>query len=332
MSPVARRAALFNVSSNVTFFKACHSCQQSKLKCDGNMKECSRCKILGLICTYKVSTAKVGRPSKSQKKRNKENFVSNPNALQLSERDYLLNQYQLLINEPESLIRNLNYQILETAWLWKWSQGIDFPRSPGSSMCTNDVLGVIIGKVSSLCVNERISKGYPQVSQDEESRLLSKDYMRNPMRSVTYIQAIVLINLWFRNFPFPTVLNRIALIQGYIDGQTHPLLYSAMFALALFLPDTTLYHELLRRKLSSIFLKYAASLTQEESYSFPSLINLQAFYILAVLLTLRGYLQSAQEIMNRAWRMAFELRIHEQDDSEFDMELDPLSRELRNNI
>ncbi|KAL1917131.1 uncharacterized protein VTP21DRAFT_4787 [Calcarisporiella thermophila] len=315
------------------FFKECNSCQHSKLKCDGNMKECSRCKILEVKCTYKVSTAKVGRPSKSQKKRNKENFMSDSNALGLITQGHLLSQYQLLINEPESLIRNLNYQILESPWRWKWSQGIKFPRSPACSMMTNDVLGVIIGKMSSLCVNERISKGYPQVSQDEESRLLSKDYMhKNPMRSVTSIQAIVLINLWFRNFPFPTVLNRIALIQDYIEGQTHPLLYSSIFALALILPETTLYHELLRRKLSTIFLAFAAALTRDETYNSPSLINLQGFYTLAVLLTFKGYLQSAQEIMNRAWEMAFKLRIHEQDNSDFDMELDPLSRELRNNI
>ncbi|KAL1916610.1 uncharacterized protein VTP21DRAFT_5314, partial [Calcarisporiella thermophila] len=333
MSHIVRRLSLYSSASNFTYFKACYSCQQRKLKCDGNMNGCFRCKLLGTQCIYKVSTANVGRPSKSQKRCRKQNSVSASKALRASKQDFLLGQYRMFIREPENLIHNLNYQIVKSPWRWKWSQGIHFPRSPACSLCTNDVLGVTIESMSALCVNERIGNDYPQVAQNEERHMLSKDFMqKDPMKSLPTVQAIVLINLWFRNFPFPTVVNHIALIQDYIEGQTHSLLYSSIFALAISLPETPFYHESLRRTLSSLFLEYAISSTNKEAYNTSSLINLQSFYILAVTLTYRGYLYSARAILSSAWRMAFDLRIHEQDNKDFDIELDPISRELRNNI
>ncbi|KAL1917116.1 uncharacterized protein VTP21DRAFT_4772 [Calcarisporiella thermophila] len=319
--------------NNFNFFRACHLCQQRKLRCDGNMNECTRCKALKEQCVYKVTTAKVGRPSKSQKRCRKQNIASDTKAPRLTMQDSLLCQYRVLIEEPEKLINNLNYQITENPWRWKWSQAIHFPRSPAYSMCTNDVLGVIIEKMSALCVNEKIEKDYPQVVKEEARLFLSRDFMRKDlMKFLTAIQATVLINLWFRNFPFPTVLNRVALIQDYIKGQTHSVLYSSIFALALSLPETAFYHESLRKTLSSLFLEYAASSTQDKAYSSSSLINLQSFYILAVTLTYRGYLHSARGFLSRAWKMVFELRIHEQDNKDFDIELDPISREQRNFI
>ncbi|KAL1920346.1 uncharacterized protein VTP21DRAFT_1492 [Calcarisporiella thermophila] len=121
------------------------------------------------------------------------------------------------------------------------------------------------------------------------------------------------------------------MIQNYCENRYDPLLYSVVFAMVLYNMGIPLFNQTRLGTPGSVFTEYALALLEHETPE-ANLTKLQGILLLGAHLTFIGRCNKGIPLLAMAWKMIFELRIPEQDSEHFDIKLDPIERELRNNI
>ncbi|KAL1915991.1 uncharacterized protein VTP21DRAFT_5995 [Calcarisporiella thermophila] len=215
-------------------------------------------------------------------------------------------------------------------WNRPWAKSIEFKRFPGLYFSQDDHLGILIEKMSSLCVGESVKKSFPRfveraVKIEQSASLFAR---RDPLKSINMSLGISLIDEWFYKHinPQPLVLNRTITIKEYCEQRIDPFLYATLFGKILAVNEDE------RTRLNGeILIDYAFSILETEPYR-ATLSRLQGLYILAGHMNYLGDSKKCSALNRLALRVAKDLRIPEQDSSEFNEILDPAERELRNNI
>ncbi|KAL1915998.1 uncharacterized protein VTP21DRAFT_6002 [Calcarisporiella thermophila] len=214
-------------------------------------------------------------------------------------------------------------------WKVRWAQETRVAHAPAAHNFSNHFLSILIKKMSALSLDENLSKPINIITNDPPTKNVAAAILfthRDPLKSITLPMALKLINAWFSNHAFPLILNRTLMIQDYCTNRIDPFLYAAVFGKGLKLdPDPRSWDQ------GTIFLDYAQALWEREPY-FPCLSRLQGLYILGGYMASAGEFRKSLPFIAAALTMAVELRIHEQDSDQFDQILDPVERELRNNI
>ncbi|KAL1914648.1 uncharacterized protein VTP21DRAFT_8059 [Calcarisporiella thermophila] len=195
------------------------------------------------------------------------------------------------------------------------------------------MLAILIEKISSLCFGEKVQKAY-FLSKHEEDKCdfsFSPPQLENPLQDIPYDQGVQLISEWFKTNPFSTVLNRTIMFDNYRRQKYDFLLYSAIFGSVLERKGITIKSQTKKTRIGSDFITYALSLLECETTA-PSLIKMQALFVLSSHMVITNRSKTGISLMAMAAKMSLDLRIHEQDNDQFDQRLDPVDRELRTNI
>ncbi|KAL1914646.1 uncharacterized protein VTP21DRAFT_8057 [Calcarisporiella thermophila] len=345
MPPVTQRVVIIHDPLNDNAYhihEACRSCRKKKVKCDGNLEGCSRCKMLGISCSFGSQIVRRGRPRSRFLQQNEQIIfdISNPILSQISQsfKENLLQRYMKYLDKYENLIVGIELDLppdinINLGWDMPWNRGRKFTHAPYMKKLSNDMLGILIEKVSSLSIGEKIIKTFPMVQVRKEERQLANRVFehRDPLKSITYEQALLFINTWFQTHSFPTILNRTVMTRNFRNNNYDPLLYSAVFASALNMSGIPIYNQTRSRRPGSVFTEYALSLLEKETPE-PSLTKMQGLFILGGHLIYLCQSKMGMPLVATAWKMALQLRIHEQDSECFNLQLDPVERELRNNM
>ncbi|KAL1917846.1 uncharacterized protein VTP21DRAFT_3680 [Calcarisporiella thermophila] len=311
--------------------QACHGCRLKKQKCDGDLDGCSRCRLVGIKCTYGNSLTRRGRPRSLFLQQN-EKILFKVTQNQVQKRGSLAPLHVLNFDRYFSGMDISSwYPAYSPILLWKWAENLHFSRSPGTYFTTSEMLSLIIQRMSSLSVADRPSKVVPRSTANEpkksELALVLFDHL-DPLKSISFQQAIALINAWFVRAGFPTVICRSQMIQNYGTRQMDPFLYAAFFGNAAHISGIQ-YDGPSSGKRGSLFIDYAFSLLEKQPDE-VSLTRLQGLFILAGHMIAIGYTNKGLLLMKKAIEVAKCLRIpdHDYDDSH----VDPIERELRNNV
>ncbi|KAL1918644.1 uncharacterized protein VTP21DRAFT_2666 [Calcarisporiella thermophila] len=220
--------------------------------------------------------------------------------------------------------------ITRPVWNRKWAQLIHFNRFPGCNFVTNDMFSLLIEKMSSLSMDECVAKTFPRYNVknleiEKASRLFCH---RDPLKSITLPQGIMLINGWFFKHinPHPLILNRSIMIKNFCEQQIDPFLYATLFGKVM-----VMCNDETARFNGEMLIDYALTLLENEPYN-ATLPRMQGLYIMAGHMNYLGDSKKCSALYRLALRIGKELRIPEQDMEHFDMQLDPVERELRNNV
>ncbi|KAL1914644.1 uncharacterized protein VTP21DRAFT_8055 [Calcarisporiella thermophila] len=319
--------------------RACQNCREKKLRCDGNSQGCFRCKHLGIQCTFIESKLRRGRPRGRLLGNDKQSLleIRDSRALKMQQQENMYKRFQMYVEKIDQVINGLNIfqvssPVLDRRWRWRWARGIQFAYSPAPKVMTNEMLGLILERISSLSIDESVEKKLRLIKGNEGYQPTPLPFKhRDPLKSISYDQGIMLINAWFQLNTFPTILSRTIMFNNYRDQRYDPFLYSVVFSSALNLSRTPLFNQTKSGRPGSVFIEYALSLLEHEKTE-PSLTKLQGLFILGAELIYNGQPRKAIPLMAMTWKLAHELRIHEQDSDHFDLKLDPVERELRNNL
>ncbi|KAL1914650.1 uncharacterized protein VTP21DRAFT_8061 [Calcarisporiella thermophila] len=338
MPPITKRSfILYDILNDKICRKACLACRQKKVKCDGNLEGCSRCKILNIQCLFVDNNARRGRPPRRLTNQN-EHLLFNTHHPQNSLRSGLCGQVWMIVQKLDPYISSLGIKPIcfnkrETG-PWKWTKGVQFTHSPGNKMMTSDMLAIIIEKMNTLSKGTSVMKNFPYVNSFEAKNDIAPEIPpepKNPFQSLSYDQAIMLINAWFKLHPFSPILNRTIVLQNYREQRYDSFLYSTLFASALSLMGLPVFDQTKSGLPGSEFTEYALFLLERQESS-VSLTKLQGVFIMGCHLIYRGQSKMGIPLLATAWKMASELRIPEQDSETFDQVLIPVERELRTNL
>ncbi|KAL1924047.1 uncharacterized protein VTP21DRAFT_7082 [Calcarisporiella thermophila] len=318
--------------------QACRACHQKKQKCDGNVNGCSRCLSLGIQCTFGSDKFRRGRPRNHFLQQNERILfdLREPSECRAYTSGSLLERLRRFIVRLDEFSElktvSFNPTIGKSIWEWRWARGMRFTRNLGTNVISNDMLSILVEKMSSLSMGEKVEKSFPLhlINAADDFTVMDFSYS-DPLKSISYHQAMTLIHTWFRLHPFPTILNRSIMIKNYSEQRMDRFLYAVVFGYAINKAQIPIFNQTKSGLPGSVFLEYAISLLENETPE-PSLTKLQGLFILALQMVNMGQSKRGIPLTIMAWRMAMELRIPDQDSPLFGEELDPFERELRNNI
>ncbi|KAL1914645.1 uncharacterized protein VTP21DRAFT_8056 [Calcarisporiella thermophila] len=321
--------------------KACYYCRQKKLKCDGNISGCFRCKLHCIQCVYPKVQLPRGR-SKARHFILSENGIAKMTPRELVRKKRIARmseQVQMCAERLYPTFANVNirtaHPTANLGWEIDWSRRMNSIQYPYPKIISNEMLGILVENLSALNVGETLEKKFPilfQYGEDANSLFTTMPLgHKDPLKSITYNQAVTLIDKWFQLTTFPNILSRAVMINNYQNQLVDPFLYSALFSSALMISGIPLFNQTRSGRPGSVFTEYALSLLNHITQS-PSLTKLQGLFILGCDLARVGRSKSGIPLLATAWKMAVVMRIPEQDMEGFNEKLDPVERELRNNI
>ncbi|KAL1914647.1 uncharacterized protein VTP21DRAFT_8058 [Calcarisporiella thermophila] len=319
--------------------KACQACRRRKLKCDGEPNGCLRCKRLGHQCVFESEKIRRGRPrSRFLQQYEKILFdVGHPVLLRVTMQGNMMEEFQRLFDKLRIMEDQANItHVSESVVLAnvRDSRRMQLPPFPLNKILIYDALAILVEKISALNIGEKVLKKFPLSYAAEDVGVVCKDslsHYKNPLESIPYDQGVLLINQWFHISMFPTMLNRTLMLENYREKRYDPLLYSVVFGMVLERIGNPVYNQTKRGTPGSVFFEYAMSLLERETPE-PSLTKLQGMMLLSSHMTdsFRG--KKSITLSALISKMMLDLQIHEQDTDGFDQPLDPVERELRNNI
>ncbi|KAL1914649.1 uncharacterized protein VTP21DRAFT_8060 [Calcarisporiella thermophila] len=322
--------------------RACHACRNKKIKCDGNFDGCLRCNMLGIRCWFEQRefTVRRGRPRSDFLQQHEQIlFIANhPTLTSTRRKGSLLEQFQWMfgrlcgIKDMIGIIPTVEHANIST--IVSKAVGLCESRLPVNKILTHDLLAIYIERTSALSSGEKLRKKFPLSHQTEDVNSYDQSFIlqhTNPLHSLPHDQGLVLINQWFHVMPNSVVLSRTIMLENYQKQQYDPLLYSVVFGTVLGKLESPIYNQTASRKPGSVFIEYALSLLEQETLE-PSLTKLQALLLLGIHTTENLQSKRGIALVSMAIKMAFDLRIHEQDSEQFDQKLDPVEQELRNNV
>ncbi|KAL1922382.1 uncharacterized protein VTP21DRAFT_9921 [Calcarisporiella thermophila] len=196
------------------------------------------------------------------------------------------------------------------------------------------MLAIVINTISSLSIGGRVQRKPEllEISDSETGQNFATKFDQSDLlKAVPHELAVSLINSWFNAVAYPMILNRTQMIKNYCENRYDPILYAAVFARVLYKLGIPIFNQTQLGIPGSLFMEYALALLDRDPHK-VTLTRLQGVYILGDNLIHSGQVKKGLTLMLMAGKMIFELQIHKQDSVYFNQQLDPIERELRNNI